>query len=184
MTLINDARLNAGKSPIGFWNPALYHMQQNCPQCFNTVRIPQSCVYSFFFCSSNVFVFSRFLPARISAQKVRTRKRRKNAKDETGFRRILLHVRILRVARCRCHQRCYRSRIHQRGQRHQIHAHLAMKKKICSLSCLKAKKRRHGKLLNSCVDSNDWKMIASRNHPRSCLNISLLRSEEGLFSCT
>lgn len=37
MTLINDARLNAGKAPIGFWNPVLYKMAKECPKCFNKV---------------------------------------------------------------------------------------------------------------------------------------------------
>ena len=38
MTLINEGRLKAGKSPIGFWNPALYEMNEKCPQCFNRVK--------------------------------------------------------------------------------------------------------------------------------------------------
>jgi tripeptidyl-peptidase-1 len=37
MTLINEARFNAGKPSIGFWNPALYAMHAECPQCFNTI---------------------------------------------------------------------------------------------------------------------------------------------------
>ena len=37
MTLINEARFNAGKTQIGFWNPALYKMFEECPQCFNKV---------------------------------------------------------------------------------------------------------------------------------------------------
>ncbi len=37
MTLINEARFNVGKSSIGFWNPALYTMFEECPQCFNKI---------------------------------------------------------------------------------------------------------------------------------------------------
>jgi tripeptidyl-peptidase-1 len=37
MTLINEARFNAGKPQIGFWNPALYKMFADCPTCFNKV---------------------------------------------------------------------------------------------------------------------------------------------------
>ncbi len=36
-TLLNDARVSAGKSPIGFWNPVLYLAKSKCPQCFNVI---------------------------------------------------------------------------------------------------------------------------------------------------
>ncbi len=34
VSLINEARFLAGKSAVGFWNPALYTMFAECPQCF------------------------------------------------------------------------------------------------------------------------------------------------------
>lgn len=37
LTLINEARLKAGKSLIGFFNPALYKMANECPECFNKI---------------------------------------------------------------------------------------------------------------------------------------------------
>ncbi len=37
MTLINEARFLAGKTQIGFFNPALYTMYEECPQCFNRI---------------------------------------------------------------------------------------------------------------------------------------------------
>lgn len=37
VTLWNDLRLNAGKSPLGFLNPLLYYMQKNTPGAFHDV---------------------------------------------------------------------------------------------------------------------------------------------------
>ena len=55
MTLINEARLKAGKSTIGFWNPALYKMGKECPGCFNKIASGnnkcsegQCCEYGFY----------------------------------------------------------------------------------------------------------------------------------------
>jgi tripeptidyl-peptidase I len=37
--LMNDARLKAGKSPLGFLNPLLYQMAKERPQAFNDVTV-------------------------------------------------------------------------------------------------------------------------------------------------
>jgi len=55
MTLINEARFNVGKSSIGFWNPALYTMFAECPNCFNKIAsgnnrctIDQCCEHGYY----------------------------------------------------------------------------------------------------------------------------------------
>jgi tripeptidyl-peptidase-1 len=51
VSLINNARINAGKSPLGFMNPLLYFIAQKFPEAFNTINatgFDNSCTYSIY----------------------------------------------------------------------------------------------------------------------------------------
>jgi len=42
VTLVNNARLNAGKSPVGFLNPALYKLAVSTPGIFNDITVGEN----------------------------------------------------------------------------------------------------------------------------------------------